>query len=126
MNGAMIRLSFIFLSSLLLGLVPKEPFSHAGELPKEPILRIEMGRHTGRVERIGVDGENRHRVTGSSDKTVRVWELATGKLLRTLRPPIREANEGIFLAVAISPDGKTIACGGREISPRPEDHGESR
>lgn len=84
----------------------------AADPSKDPILRIETGMHTGRIFRIGVDAENRFLVTGGDDKTVRVWELSTGTLLRTLRPPIRDRDEGIINGVAISPDGKTIACGG--------------
>ena len=34
------------------------------------------------------------------------------RLYRTIRPPIGEDNEGKLYSVAISPDGKTIACGG--------------
>jgi len=87
--------------------------SHAGEPPKEPILRIETGMHTAWILRIGLDAENRYLVTGSQDKTVRVWELATGRLIRTIRPPIGDGEEGIINAVVISPDGRMIACGGR-------------
>lgn len=84
----------------------------AGEPPKEPMLRIETGMHTALIRRIGVDREGRYLVTGSIDKTVRVWDLQTGKPLKTIRPPIGEGYEGKIYAVAISPDGKTIACGG--------------
>ncbi len=84
----------------------------AAESAKDPTLRIETGMHTGRIFRIGVDAENRFLVTGGEDKTVRIWEIPTGNLLRTLRPPIGTHDEGIINGVAISPDGKTIACGG--------------
>jgi len=80
--------------------------------PTEPILRIETGMHTAIIRRISVDAANRFLVTGSDDKTVRLWELATGRLLNILRSPIGEGNEGKLFAVAISPDGKTIAAGG--------------
>jgi WD40 repeat protein len=80
--------------------------------PAQPVLRIETGMHTSVVWRMGVDAAGRFLVTGSEDKTVRVWELATGRLLRTLRPPIGAGNEGKIFAVAISPDGSLIAAGG--------------
>ena len=86
--------------------------NYASEPPKEPILRIETGMHTVTIARIGIDAENRYVATVSNDKTVRVWELFTGRLIRTIRPPIGEGNEGKIYAVAVSPDGKTIACGG--------------
>jgi WD40 repeat protein len=78
----------------------------------QPILRIETGMHTATIRRINVDAAGRYLVTGSNDKTVRVWELATGRLLRTLRPPIGEGNEGKVGVVAISPDGRLIAAAG--------------
>ena len=76
----------------------------AAEPPKEPILKIETGMHTAFIRNISVDDANRYLVTGSHDKSVRVWELATGRLLSVLRPPIGEGNEGRIDAVAISPD----------------------
>jgi len=77
-----------------------------------PMLRIETGMHTAMIKRIGVDAAERFLVSGSLDKTIRVWELATGRLLRTIRPPAGTGNEGKIYAVAISADGKTIAAGG--------------
>jgi WD40 repeat protein len=68
--------------------------------------------HTSRITGIGVDAQNQFVVTGSQDKTIRLWELSTGRLLKIFRPPIGEGPVGMIFAVAISPDGKTIACGG--------------
>jgi WD40 repeat protein len=82
------------------------------KLSTAPILRLETGMHTATIGRIGVDANERYLVTGSSDKTVRVWSLPEGRLLRVLRPPIGAGNEGKIYAVAISPDGKTVAAGG--------------
>ncbi|HVS83905.1 MAG TPA: caspase family protein, partial [Pyrinomonadaceae bacterium] len=74
--------------------------------------RIETGMHAASINRIGVDAANRFLVTASDDKTVHVWELPAGRLLRIIRVPIGEGNEGKLDAVAISPDGSTIAAGG--------------
>ena len=82
------------------------------ELPDEPLLRLEPGMHGAPIVRIDVDAGERFLVTGSDDKTVRVWSLADGRLLKTLRVPIGEGNVGRISAVAISPDGERIAAGG--------------
>jgi WD40 repeat protein len=82
------------------------------ELPEEPILRLEPGMHAAPVSRIGVDAGERFLVTGSDDKTVRVWALDDGRPLATLRVPIGEGDVGKVYAVAISPDGARIAVGG--------------
>jgi outer membrane protein OmpA-like peptidoglycan-associated protein len=76
------------------------------------ILRLETGMHSAALWKADVDAESRYLVTGSNDKTVRVWDLSSYKLVRTLRPPIGQGVEGRIRAVAISPDGETIACGG--------------
>jgi WD40 repeat protein len=66
-----------------------------------PILRIETAMHTGRLKGLGIDDANRYLVTGSEDKTIRVWDLSTGHLSSVLRPPIGDAHEGWIYAVTI-------------------------
>jgi WD40 repeat protein len=110
------RLSKAFLASLLYAvagsvcLMPAR--AQTAEPSREPVLRIETGMHTATINRIGVDAANRYLVTASHDKTLRVWELPAGRLLRIIRPPIGTGDEGMLYAVAISPDGTTIAAGG--------------
>ena len=77
-----------------------------------PMLRLETGMHTAVINRIGLDAAQRFLATGSDDKTVRLWELASGCLLRTLRPPIGAGNEGKIYPVALSPDGSIVAAAG--------------
>jgi WD40 repeat protein len=88
-------------------------------LPKEcdVFLRIEPGMHIAPINRIGVNAAGTLVVTGSDDKTARLWALpksgqGTPKLSRTLRVPIGEGNDGKIYAVALSPDGKWVAAGG--------------
>ena len=88
-------------------------WGHASGVPKEPILCMETGMHTAPIYRIGIDAQNQFLVTGSIDKTVRLWELSTGRPLKILRPPMEKGLAGRIYSVAISPDGKTIASGGR-------------
>lgn len=78
----------------------------------KPYLQLETGMHTAPIRRIAMDARERYLVTGSEDKTARVWELSTGKLLQVLRPPLGDADEGWLYAVAISPDGNEVAVGG--------------
>ena len=90
MNKVICRIFIVLCLFLLFQVFPDGEgiISYAGEPLKDPILRIETGMHTARIERIAIDAENRYLITGSPDKTVRVWELATGKLIRTIRPPM--------------------------------------
>ncbi|MFN3605513.1 MAG: WD40 repeat domain-containing protein, partial [Leptonema sp. (in: bacteria)] len=68
--------------------------------------------HTAVIRRIAIDREERFLVTGSEDKTIRVWDLKNGRLIRTIRPPIGSGNEGMIDSVALSPDGRHIVAGG--------------
>ena len=99
---------------LLCGLIRAIPVAaqEAGQPPTTPILRIETGRHTAVIKQIGMDAAQKYLVSASDDKTARVWDRATGKLLQTLRPPIGAGDEGELSTVAISPDGQTVACAG--------------
>ncbi|MDR3707103.1 MAG: caspase family protein [Capsulimonadaceae bacterium] len=80
--------------------------------PTAPILRIETGMHTGGVHAIAVDASGRYMVSASDDKTVRVWDLRSGSLVTSLRPPSGGGWQNQLCSVAISPDSSTVACGG--------------
>jgi WD40 repeat protein len=78
---------------------------------REPILRVETGMHVAPIKSMGTDAENHYLVTGSTDKTIRVWKLPSGSPVRVIRPPIDKGNEGKLTAIAVSPDSRTIAAG---------------
>ncbi len=84
--------------------------AHAQEV--KPYLRIDTVSHTAVVHRIDVDAAEQFVVSASDDKTARVWDRHSGKLIQVLRPPIGDFDEGKLYAVAISPDGKSVAVGG--------------
>lgn len=84
----------------------------ASEPPQRPILRLETGMHTGFIKRMAVDENHGRLVTVSDDKTARVWDLETGRLLRILRPPIGPGYEGQLYAVAAQLPGRLIAMAG--------------
>jgi WD40 repeat protein len=86
--------------------------AYSSRVSEEPILRMEMGMHSTWIKCIAVDAKNEFVVTGSQDKTLRLWELSTGRLVKIFRPPIGEDPMGMINDVAFSPDGKIIACGG--------------
>ena len=88
----------------------------------EPILRVEAGAHNGIIYEIAMDPSNSILITGSEDKTARIWDISRGgKLLLTLHPPIGEGEEGQIYAVGLSPDGGTVAIGGQTGSVQQND-----
>lgn len=80
--------------------------------PAEPILRIETGLHNAQLVRLDTDDAGRHILTGSDDGTARLWDAATGEMIRTFRMPLGQGHQGRVFAVALSPDGKLAAAGG--------------
>jgi caspase domain-containing protein/WD40 domain-containing protein len=88
----------------------------------KPFLRLETGGHEAPITGIDVDAAGLHLVTGSEDKTVRVWSLQGDKLERVLRLPMSAGSAGQIDTVAISQNGETIAAAGWTGYERQEQH----
>jgi WD40 repeat protein/serine/threonine protein kinase len=67
--------------------------------------------HSGHVACLALSPDGERLATGSSDKTVRIWEIATGKELRRM-----EGHTATVMGVAFSPDGNSLASGGEDRS----------
>ena len=66
--------------------------------------------HAGRVWCVAISPDGTKIASASADYTVKVWDLATGKLLQTLAEHLGEVR-----TVAFSPDGSLIASGGDDL-----------
>jgi WD40 repeat protein len=84
----------------------------AQDPPQDPILRIETGQHTAAITHIAVNAGQKLVATASLDKSVRLWDLESGRLLRTLRVPIGAGPEGSLYSVSIAPDGLSLLATG--------------
>jgi len=62
--------------------------------------------HTDQLTSMALSADGKLLVTGSDDKTVRVWEFESGKELRTLR-----GSATFVLSVALSADGRRVLSG---------------
>jgi len=77
-----------------------------------PILTLNTSMHTSGINRISCDVSGKLILTCSKDKTAKLWDSSTGKLIITFRVPIDNGDKGFLYAGAISPDGKIVVLGG--------------
>ena len=85
--------------------------SYGGGLLAESVLatgepRLGWQRHAGSVEAVAVVPGGDQVISGSSDSTLRVWDVASGRSLRA----ITGAELGAY-AVTVSADGSRVAAG---------------
>ncbi|MCU0514289.1 MAG: protein kinase [Anaerolineae bacterium] len=76
------------------------------EVAFAPGTRAVLSGHTSRVNAVALSPDGRTLASASSDATVRLWHMADGTLLQTLR-----GHRGDVETVAFSPDGRYVASG---------------
>jgi len=69
--------------------------------------------HTDGVRALAFLPDGVRFVSGSADKTVKLWDSASGRLIRSF-----DGHENQVLCVAVSPDGKYIASGSQDRTVR--------
>ena len=73
--------------------------------PGGPLVRILEG-HTSLVDAVAVTPDGRYAISGSSDNTLKVWDIKSGKEMQTLA-----GHTGWVYAVAVTPDGSYAISG---------------
>jgi WD40 repeat protein len=62
--------------------------------------------HTSSFQSVAITPDGTKIVSGSYDKTIKVWDIASGRLLNTL-----EGHTSYVQSVAVTPDGTKIVSG---------------
>ncbi len=98
-----LRLTAVLIAVLSFSAFVPPPAAVWAQTGDEPAIIANSG-HSNTVKAIAFSPDGLWFATASSDSTIKLWELASGRLLRTLVGHRKEAK-----SVAISPDGKLIA-----------------
>lgn len=72
----------------------------------EPELLHSFTGHSHIIRSLAVSADGKILVSGSRDKTIKIWRLKNGELLHTLNGH----RDGVY-AIALSPDGQIVASG---------------
>src|SRR5258705_2401553 len=87
------------------------PASGTSASPRDnPELMLQAG-HTRSANAVAFSPDNHWLASGGKDNVIKIWDLATGSVLRTLYGHTSNVN-----ALAVSPDGKLLASGSGDIN----------
>ncbi|MDB9308536.1 ribosome assembly protein 4, partial [Aphanizomenon sp. CS-733/32] len=77
------------------------------EKPENRALAVNtLKGHEGYVNSVGFSPDGKQLASGSRDKTIKIWDVTTGKVLNTLK-----GHESTVWSVGFSPDGQQLASG---------------
>lgn len=99
------------LVAVLLAHAPSLVVAQGAPQPRTELV-LQTG-HTGSVNALALSPDGRFLVSGSEDLTLKIWDTATGNVLRTL-----SGHDQGVLAAAVSPDGRLIASGSADQTVR--------
>jgi membrane-associated protease RseP (regulator of RpoE activity) len=77
-----------------------------------PLHVLDTGGHMALIGGLAFTPDGKQIVSAGDDKVIRVWDWQAGKTIRTIRGQVGPGLEGKIYAMALSPDGHSLAAGG--------------
>jgi len=103
----------VWLAFALAGVPVSAPVLMGAE---QPHLVLNSAGHTVQVSQAMFTPDDKQLISVSNDKTIRIWDLASGETVSILRPQIATGLGGGLCAGAISRDGRYLAAGGYTVA----------
>lgn len=70
-------------------------------IAKSPVLTISSGGHMDKIKDIMFTKNGRYLVSASDDKSIRIWDTASGELVRSVFGQVGVGNDGKIYAAAL-------------------------
>jgi len=87
-----------------------------------PRIMINPQGHAGKVHNLIFLPDASGLISISEDKTIRIWNVQTGEIIKKFEGEIGDGYEGMLYASALSPNGKLLAVGGYQVSTEKENY----
>jgi len=101
-----------WLGILLTGFAPVSGSPAADDAPALPAGIIPLKGHTETIYAVTISSDGKSVVTGSFDKTLKLWDLTAGKEIKTFDG--QAGHQNLVLSAIFSQDGQFLASGSQD------------